>query len=70
MRASHCVLLSAGSVALQSLLDVLEESCRYFKTTDGRWVACVGWASDGREGQKSIPCWYKQVPLPPRWEWA
>ena len=41
VRTSYCVLSIAGSVALQSLLDVLEESCRYFKTADGRWAACV-----------------------------
>ena len=42
VRDSCCVLLSTGSIALQSLLDVLEESCRYFKTADGRWVAWLG----------------------------
>ena len=28
--------LHTGSVALQPLSDVIEESCRYFKTADGR----------------------------------
>ena len=54
MRTSYCVLSIAGSVALQSLLDVLEESCRYFKTADGRWAACVSRLGLRQEGGAKV----------------